>query len=232
MNEQSIIGSLQSRGLQAWQAKFVESFLGEGSGAFHLLTAPPGTGKVQACIAIATELAVQKAMRILVLTPASLCEEWRMRLSDAQSQVPVFFVTRQAYRELEASVQVGQSPWNAGRIFVISQDLAKKSDFIASLSEITWGLVIFDEAHRLATPQRAALLSQLIGVGCVLKLLLVTATPLLALEKWIHPLPDQPTSFPAPLAVTSWLGELRNWDGTIVERPRVDLKVVSYTRER
>jgi len=230
MNEKGILASLQSQGLQSWQAKFVASFLEAESAAFQLLTAPPGTGKVQACIAIATELAVQKAKRILVLTPAPLCEEWRTRLCDAQSQVPVFLVTRQAYREIEASVQVGQSPWNAGGIYVISQDLAKQSDFIASLSEITWDLVIFDEAHRLATPQRAALLSQLIGAGAVLQLLLVTATPLPALEKWIHPLPDQPTSFPAPLTVTSWLGELRNWDGTIVERPRVDLKVVPYTR--
>lgn len=230
MNEESILVSLQSRGLQAWQAKFVASFLETESAAFHLLTAPPGTGKVHACIAIAAELAAREAERILVLTPATMCEEWRTRLSDAQSYVPVFLVTRQAYRELEATSQIGQPPWNARSIYIISQDLAKQSDFAVSLSAVTWDLVIVDEAYRLAAPQRAALIDRLISAGAVLQLLLVTATPLPALEKYLHPLPDQPTGFPAPLAVTSWLGELRNWDGTIVERPRVDLKVVPYIR--
>jgi len=151
-------------------------------------------------------------------------------LSDVQLHVPVFLVTRQAYRELEASVQVGKSPLNARSIYVISQDLAKQSDFAASLLAVSWDLVIVDEAHRLIAPQRSALLARLIGAGVVRQLLLVTATPLPALEKWLHSLPGQPTGLLAPLAVTTWLGELRNWDGTIVERPRVDLKVIPYTR--
>ena len=230
MNEQGVLASLQSRGLQAWQAKFVASFLEAESAGSQLLTGPSGTGKMQTCIAIATELAAKEAKRILVLTPASLCEEWWTRLGDAQSQVPVFLVTRQVYRELEAAVQIGQSPWVGRSIYVISQDLAKQNDFSASLSGVTWDLVIVDEAHHFASPKRAKLLNRLIGAGAVLKLLLVTATPFPALEKLLYPLSDQSTGFPTPYAVTSWLGELRNWDGTMVERPRVDLKVVPYTR--
>jgi len=230
MNEQGILASLQSRGLQAWQAKFVASFLEAESADFQLLTASSGTGKMQTCIAIATELATKEAKRILVLTPASLCEEWRTRLGDAQSQVPVFLVTRQVYRELEAAVQIGQSPWEGRGIYVISQDLAKQNDFSASLSEVIWDLVIVDEAHHLASPKRTKLFNRLISAGAVLKLLLVTATPFPALEKWPYPLSDQSTGFPAAFAITSWLGDLRNWDGTMVERPRVDLKVVPYIR--
>jgi len=230
MNEQGNLESLERRGLQAWQAKFVESFLEEGSGAFHLLTAPPGTGKVQACIAIAADLAAQEAKRILVLAPAPLCEEWRARLRAEQSQVPVFLVTRQAYRELEASVQVGQSPWNDKSLYVITQDLAKQNDFVSSLSGVTWDLLIVDEAHRLASARRSALLDRLIGAGAVLQLLLITAMPFPAIKKCLHFLPDPPNGFPTPLAVTSWLGGLKNWDGTIVERPSVELKVVPYAR--
>jgi ERCC4-related helicase len=230
MNTQDILNSLRSRGLQSWQAKFVASFLEAGSPPFQLLAAPPGTGKTQACIAIATEIAAQEAKRILVLTPAPLCEEWRTRLGDALSKIPVFFVNRQTYRELEAAVQIGQSPWYARGIYVISQDLAKQSDFAESLTEVTWDLVIVDEAHRLASPQRTSLLKRLVSQGEIQKLLLVTPMPVSALEKRLNPLPNQQSFFPTALSITSWYGELIDWYGTSVERPLVDLKVVPYTR--
>jgi len=231
MNDQRILESLKRRGLQAWQAKFVESFLKETSGAFHLLTAPPGTGKAQACIEIATALvASRQANRILVLVPSQMSEEWRSRLGDSQSQVPVLHVTRQALREMVATVGIGQSPWNLKGIYIISQDLAKQRDFTLSLSQVEWDLVIFDEAHRLTARQRAALLSHLIETGVAHKLLLVTAPPLPILEDRLHSVPNRLYKLLDPLTVTTWFGELRNWDDRIVELPRVVSKVVTYTR--
>ena len=230
MNHQELLASLQGRGLFAWQATFIASFLETDSTPFHLLTAPPGTGKTYASVAIAAELVARRAKRMLALPPASLCEEWSERLRDAQSEIPVLLVTRQVFREMEAALPIGQSPWNAENIYVISQDLAKQSDLAKGLSAAEWDLVIVDEAHRFAAPQRAALLNKLISSDLVRRLLLLSATPLPALEPWLRPSPDQQVQFRAPLVVTNWYGELKNWDGSTVERPRVELSVFSYTR--
>jgi ERCC4-related helicase len=230
MNDQGILGSLQNSGLRAWQATFVAGFLKADSPPFQLLAAPAGTGKMYSSVAIVADLVAQGVKRILVLAPTYLCDAWQQRVGAAQSQLLVFLVTRRAFREMEAAVPIGESPWAGDGVFVVSQDLAKQSDFAIGLSAVTWDLVIVDEAHRLAARQRAALLERLMRAGIIRRLLLLTATPLPALEHWLRPLPDQPTPFPTPLAVTSWFGQLRNWDGSAVERPPVDCEVVSYTR--
>ncbi|MDZ4781096.1 MAG: DEAD/DEAH box helicase [Planctomycetia bacterium] len=230
MNQQEFLLLLQSRGLRSWQANFVVSFLETDSAAFHLLAAPPGTGKSYTSIAIAAELASRGARRMLVLPPASLCEEWRERLGSAQSELPVVFVTRQVFREMEAAVPIGESPLNVDGIYVIGQDLAKQSDLAASLSAANWDLVIVDEAHRLASPQRAALLDRVVAADVVRRLLLLTATPLPMLEPWLRPSPDQPARLPSPLVLTNWYGVLKDWDGSNVDRQRVEWSVVSYSR--
>jgi hypothetical protein len=66
--------------------------------------------------------------------------------------------------------------------------------------------------------------------GAIRRLLLLTATPLPALEHWLHPSPAQPAPLWAPPAITSWYGMLKNWDGSVVDRPRFDWKTVRYTR--
>jgi superfamily II DNA or RNA helicase len=230
VNDQSVVASLQSRGFRAWQARFIASFLEADAAPFQLLAAPTGTGKMHASTEIAAETAARGAHRILVLAPAPICEAWQRRLDSAQSHLPVVLVTRQTFREMVAAVPIGQSPWTAGGIFVISQDLAKQSDLAAGLSMVTWHLVIVDEAHRLVARQRTALLDRLMVAGVVQRLLLLSATPLPALEQWLRPPPDQPATFPKPLAITSWFGALKNWDGSEVERPGIRWKVVAYTR--
>ncbi len=154
MSQQDFLAELANRGLRAWQATFVASFLNADPSPFQLLTAPPGTGKMFASVAIVRELVDRGAERILVLAPAYLCEAWRARIAEAQSGLLVTIVTRPVYRELEASVAVGQSPWVVGGVFVISQDFAKQPDIAASLSTVVWDLVILDEAHRFAARKR------------------------------------------------------------------------------
>jgi hypothetical protein len=61
-------------------------------------------------------------------------------------------------------------------------------------------------------------------------LLLLSATPLPALDHWVRPSPAQPAPLSTQLAVTSWYGVLKNWDGSVVVRPRVDWEVVRYAR--
>jgi superfamily II DNA or RNA helicase len=230
MNQQEILASLQSRGLRAWQASFAASFLNADSSTFQLLAAPPGTGKTYVSVAIAAELVARQAKRILILSPNMiLCEQWTARLGDI-STIPVVLVTRRVFREMEAALPIGQSPWKSDGIYVISLDLAKQEDFAIGLSAVDWDLVIVDEAHRLAAPQRAALLDRLLGANVVRRLLLLSATPLPALHQWLYPLSDQPARFPSPLVITSWYGELQNWDGSTVERSPLRWSVYGYKR--
>ena len=230
MSDQEFLAKLGNRGLRPWQATFVVSFLNADPSVAQLLAAPPGTGKMFAAVAAVRELADRGTTRILVLTPAILCQAWRTRIAEAQSKLPVYSVTRREYREMEAAVPVGHSPWSVDGVFVISQDFAKQPDIVTGLSAIAWDLVIIDEAHRFVARQRLALLEYLVTAGVVRRLLLMSATPLPALDSWLRPSPAQPSPLSTPLAVTSWYGVLKNWDGSVVERPRVHWEVVRYTR--
>jgi hypothetical protein len=155
---------------------------------------------------------------------------WQTRIREAQSDIPVSMVTRRTYREMVAAVPVGQSPWAASGVIVISQDYAKQSEIAAGLSAVTWDLVTVDEAHRFGAPQRSALLDMLESKGAIRRLLLLTAAPLPALEHWLHPTPGQHAPVWAPRAITNWYGALRNWGGAVVHRARFDWKTVRYTR--
>lgn len=230
MNHDEFLLSLQNRGLRAWQANFVAAFLAPDSAAFHLLTAPPGTGKSYASIVVAAELALEKRKRMLVLPPATLCEEWRSRLGDAVSDLAVLLVTRQVFREMEAAVPIGESPWDADGVYVISQDLAKQDDIAFGLSANHWDLVIVDEAHRLSAPKRAALVDRMTSENAVQRLLLLTATPFPSLEPWLHPSPDEPVHLPSPLVVTSWYGALKDWNGATIPRQLAEVQLVTYRR--
>jgi SNF2 family DNA or RNA helicase len=230
MTHQEFLASLRLRGLRAWQANFVASFLEEDSAAFHLLTAPPGTGKTYTGVAIAKELAERHAKRMLVLLPASLCEGWAGRLRDAQSDLPVLVVTRKVIRSIESALPIGQSPWDAEGVFVLSHDLAKKVDLTDSLSSVKWDLVIIDEAHRFAAPQRAALLNKLFSSDATRRLLLFSATPVPGLEPWLQTSADQGGQSQTPIVITSWLGKLKDWDGSTIVAAPVDLNVYSYRR--
>lgn len=230
MNDLTFLSSLKARGLHPWQANFVVSFLDTNSPPFQLLTGPVATGKMYSCLTIVGELAAQGAKRIMILAPSSICTFWGDLLSEAQLKLPVVLVTRQVYREMEASLPIGQSLWEVDGIYILSQDLAKQSDFVASLSAVTWDLLIVDEAHRMTSPLRRALLDKLLTAQATRRLLLLTPTPPPALETWMHALPGQPACVPAPLVVTNWYDVLKDWDGSPIEQQRVDLQVVPYTR--
>lgn len=230
MNRQEVLASLQSRGFRAWQANFVASFLEADSPAFQLLTGPPGSGKMYTSIAIAAELVSRGAKRILVLAPAAICEAWRERLTDAQSKIPVVFVTRPVFREMEAVVPIGRSPWCADGIYVISQDLAKQYDLAAEIDTVEWDLVIGDGANRFAAQQRAALLERLAAAKAFRRLLLLSSTKYHLFDQLSHSSPEQPVRFPTPLEETSWFGDLANWDGSSVDRAEVKLEVFLYER--
>ena len=145
MSTQDLLSQLRERGLTAWQADFVVSFVKAGSSPFHILSAPPGAGKARAGTSLVGEIARGRAKRILVLTPAALCFQWTDRLITEDTGMPVSLVNRKTYRELQAASLVGDSPWDAGGIFVLSDDFASQDDIASSLGAIGWDLVIYDE---------------------------------------------------------------------------------------
>lgn len=230
MSLEDYLTKFRARGLLAWQAGFAASFLEHGSAASHLLTGPTGTGKTQAAIAVVAEFAAEPSKRILILTPAPLSAQWQMRLVESQSGLPALQVTKQRLREMEASAPIGRSPWEPYAAYIVSQDVAKQSEFATSLSAVPWDLVVVDEAHRMVAPQRAALLDRLVAAGVVHRLLLVSSTPLPMLEPWLRPSSDQPSRFPMDTVVTSWYGALTDWGGVVVQRPRAEWKAVHFRR--
>ena len=246
MSQQEFLRVLQDRGLRSWQANFIAAFLESNSAAFHTLSAPPGTGKSFTSIAIATELASRGARRMLVLAPAPLCEQWRQRLDDAQSKLPVVLVTRRIYRELEAAVRIGECPLNANGIYVISQALLKNSDVFSAITSVVWDVVFVDDAHRFMARQRPsfqnrtfppdvvvrpqAILEQLVANEAVDRLLLLSAVPLPTLEPWLRQTLDQQGHLQSSIVNTDWHGTLKDWDGSAANRQRLEWSVVSYRR--
>ena len=68
MSDQKLLAELRSRGLRAWQASFVVSFLNDDPSPLQLLAAPPGTGKMFAAVAAVRELVIRGAKRIRACT--------------------------------------------------------------------------------------------------------------------------------------------------------------------
>jgi superfamily II DNA or RNA helicase len=222
MNRHQLLELFRGRGLKAWQAAFAASVLEIDPPAYYLLEGMPGTGKKHVGVVITTELVARGARRVLVLPPASLCEGWKGSLEIAHIGLPVTFVTRRVFRELEDGLKASESPWNSDGIYVVGQDLAKGADFAGGLAAIQWDLVVVDEAHRFVAPLRAALLDRMITAGVVGRLLLLSPTPI--------SISDQTVRLPSPLTVTSWFGVLNDWDGVDVNRLKLQIQAIPYSR--
>ena len=229
MSNPDILSRLRDRGLMPWQAEFVRTFVEEVSSPFQVLLAAPGTGKTHASTFIAGELARGGARRILVLSPAAMCAQWTDRLLNEGTGIPVLLINRKVFRELRAESLVAHSPWDTEGIFVLSQDFASQDDIASSLCTIGWDLVIYDDAHRLAAPRRAALVGRLFNAGVVKRSLLLLPTRTPAFDSWLSVFLED-SSLSDSMSMTNWSGPLKNWDGSAVRRPQVLLDLVAYTR--
>ncbi|MGI6038125.1 MAG: DEAD/DEAH box helicase [Limnochordia bacterium] len=100
--------------------------------------------------------------RALVLTPASLVQQWYGELTD-KFQLPV---------------QIGRAVdhWQQGQILLASLDTAKRPHNAEVIHQILWDLVIVDEAHRLKN--KATANYRFVDALPKKFLLLLTATPL------------------------------------------------------
>jgi superfamily II DNA or RNA helicase len=225
-----LLTHFQSKGLFAWQATFATAFLDPESSPYQLLAAPPGLGKMYTAVAIAKEMMLNGAQRILVLAPAALGMAWTHRLTNSESTYKVFRLTRAELREIEATLGPEDSPFQKNAVYVMSQDLAKQKEIANSLSDVSWDAVIIDEAHHMASPQRLRLLRRLSSANALSRLLLLSATPLPALSPLIQPSSGSFISLSSPIAVTNWYGVITNWDGTVVRPPTFTWKILIYKR--
>ncbi len=221
MMERVNLDSLRHAGLFPHQAQFIIDFLKPDSAPYHQLVAPTGMGKSLLVGVLVNQMIDEHhAVRILVLTDVvALQAQLVYVLQKHVKSIPVIGVNRRVFRELEASVDVGLSPWDKPIVAVMSLDLAKQKDIGDSLASVKWDLVVVDEARRLLG-QPKALIDRLIESGAIHRLLLITATPGEA---------DDALSLPG-LVTTKWSRDVVNWDGRPLFRTSRERRVVVYRR--
>jgi superfamily II DNA or RNA helicase len=166
-----------------------------------------GLGKtIQAGLVLA-ELSIESSdLRALVLTPAGLREQWRGELRERFGLESLLCDTRwlqEKTRELPPDL----NPWSLPGIHVVSFDLVKRPEVLRSLEDVTWDLVVVDEAHACT-----AATARLAGANAVAsrarRVLLLTATP--------------PDGDPLQMAVLRGVGSLGDGDALVEFRRRRD----------
>lgn len=131
----------------------------------YILADEVGLGKTIEAGLILKELKAREiAERILIITPASLCEQWRGELSTKFNER--FIVYNGIRIRDNLAQQPNQNPWGRDSLVITSLQFArgqcstvhrtprqrKDKDDVRTdrwIDEVEWDLVIFDEAHHL-----------------------------------------------------------------------------------
>ena len=112
-----------------------------------LLADDPGAGKtIMAGLYMRELLLRADSQRLLVVAPGSLVEQWRAELRQK------FGLNFHVYsRELAATVPAG-NPFEEYDLLIVRLDqFARNPELQESLVKVEWDLVVFDEAHKLAS---------------------------------------------------------------------------------
>jgi superfamily II DNA or RNA helicase len=146
-------------------------------GATRVLIADAvGLGKtIQAGLIVADQFERAPSVRVLILAPAGLREQWRAELAR------VFMLSSIAadsawLRAATTERPTGTNPWALPGIYVASHDFVKRPEVLRPLEDVTWDLLVVDEAHAASSrsDRRAA-------VDAVARrsrrIVLLTATP-------------------------------------------------------
>lgn len=147
------------------------------AGAARVLLADEvGLGKtIQAGWVLADLFAREPEARALVAVPASLREQWWAELKSffalTSARVDAAWL-RTAVAERPADV----SPWAAPGAYLGSVDFLKRPDVARSLADVTWDLLVVDEAHAAAAPtERHVALARIASSSR--RIVIITATP-------------------------------------------------------
>jgi superfamily II DNA or RNA helicase len=134
--------------LRPWQ---LEPALAAVGGTMRILLADEvGMGKtIQAALVITELRARGLAARTLVLTPASIREQWAGELRDRFGLAPAVF-DQPALAVATASLPPGVNPWVTAPLIISSIDLVKRPEVRVALESVSFDLLIVDEAHHLS----------------------------------------------------------------------------------
>ena len=147
-----------------------------GLGHRLLIADEVGLGKtIQAGLIVAELLHRRDDGRALIVTPASLrdqwCDELRARFNLHVTRLDAQEVTRDA-----AAAPPGTNPWTLHRLIVTSIDFVKRPEVLTALEALVWDALVLDEAHQLCgTSDRASAAGTLAARARIVVSL--TATP-------------------------------------------------------
>lgn len=160
--------------LRPWQLQPALAAIG---GASRILLADDvGLGKTIQALLIVSELSARGlARRVLVLTPASLREQWAGEMWERFGLEASVF-DQASLAATSAALPAGINPWNTAPLIVSSIDLVKRAEVRTALDVIPLDVLVVDEAHHL-TPgsDRGAVVADL--AARTPAVVLVTATP-------------------------------------------------------
>ncbi len=129
-------------------------------GATRLLIADAvGLGKTIQAGVILLELSHQTdTFRGLVLVPAGLRDQWSMELATHFNLTSVR-VDSAWLKSTTAGRPPDVNPWSLPGIYISSHDFVKRPEALRPLEDVTWDLVVVDEAHAagLTTDRRVAI---------------------------------------------------------------------------
>lgn len=138
-----------------------------------------GLGKtIEAGLLLMELIARNKANRILIVTPASLQEQWQDEMKEKFNLDFQIFDSK-TIKEVEGRIQTGLNPWEVVDKIITSIDYIKRDDVFRRLENVIWDVVVVDEAHYLSyvhTKTDRARFGEKIAQRCK-SLILLTATP-------------------------------------------------------
>jgi superfamily II DNA or RNA helicase len=146
-------------------------------GATRLLIADDvGLGKTIQAGLILRELATRNdGFRAIIVMPAGLRDQWRQELRDrfdlATIRADAIWLLGAA-RELPPDV----NPWSLPGVYISSYDFVKRAEVLRPLEDVTWDLVVFDEAHAAAPATDRRMAADAIA-SRGRRIVLLTATP-------------------------------------------------------
>ena len=135
-----------------------------------------GLGKtIQAGIILAELSATIQEFRGLILVPAGLREQWRAELR-TRFALNAILADTSWLLACDRSLPAGMNPWSLPGLYVASLDLVKRAEVLRALEDVTWDLVVIDEAHGVS-PGTDRLAAARAVTARARRVLLLTATP-------------------------------------------------------
>jgi ERCC4-related helicase len=116
-----------------------------------LLADDVGLGKtIEAGLILLELLTRRRADRILIVTPASLTDQWRDEEMEKKFALNFEVLDSDRISKLAASLPRGANPWLFFNKIITSIDYAKREDVKRALRDVPWDVVVVDEAHYLS----------------------------------------------------------------------------------